>query len=130
MIKRYLEDIIERLFASPVVSSFDIGRQESEEDEGYVRVKCVLSNGDNLEFAECFEIQKNKVSINTYSYHWQNANGELIKRWDNVAHHKKLNTFPHHLHLHTGKVIASKPMTLNKILKELEKALPGNLDEE
>ena len=130
MIRKYLDDIIENLFTSPVVSSFDIKRQEAEEDEGYIRVKCILSNGDNLEFSEYVEIQKNKVSIITYCYHWQNRERELIKRWDNVAHHKKINTFPHHLHLHTGKVIESRPMTLSNVLKVLEKASAINLNEE
>ncbi len=29
-----------------------------------------------------------------YSYHWQDAQGRLITRWDNSPHHKGLPTFP------------------------------------
>lgn len=54
-------------------------------------------------------------------YHWQDAKGNVINRWDNVGHHKELNTFPFHVHLPTGEVSGTISMTLNKVLKEIEK---------
>jgi len=63
------------------------------------------------------------VHIETYSYHWQTASGRLVKRWDNVAHHKEVDTFPHHLHLSDGKVTKSLPMILKKVLLDIEKTL-------
>jgi len=33
-----------------------------------------------------------------YSFHWQDAAGKLLKRWDNAAHHRELSTHPNHLH--------------------------------
>ncbi len=34
-------------------------------------------------------------------------NKKLIFRYDNVAHHRKISTFPHHKHIKNG-VIASE----------------------
>jgi len=97
-------------------------RADGEED-GYIRIKCSLLNGDILEFAEYIQIRKNKIYIETYNFHWQAADGKLIKRWDNVEHHKDVDTYPCHLHLPEGRVISSTPMSLKKVLTEIEKTL-------
>lgn len=36
-----------------------------------------------------------------YSYHWQQADGTLILRWDNTAYYPGIATFPHHKHIET-----------------------------
>ncbi len=123
MIGAYLEEILQELFVNAAVSSFRIIRQEISDEEGYVRVKCVLSNGDTLEFSEYVELKGTGVHIVTYNYHWQTAKGPLVQRWDNVEHHRKVKTFPHHLHLSDEKVVDSGPMNLKKVLHEIEKQL-------
>ncbi len=50
-----------------------------------------------------------------YSFHWQNAKKEIIRRWDNSPHHPQIATFPFHLHT-TDDVRESMPMTLKKVL--------------
>jgi hypothetical protein len=37
-------------------------------------------------------------SIVTYSYHWADPQGNLIRRWDNTPHFPGLPGFPHHIH--------------------------------
>ncbi len=37
-----------------------------------------------------------------YSYHFQNAQSQLICRWDNAPDWPELYTFPHHKHTPTG----------------------------
>ena len=123
MIENYFESIFQELFVSHAISSFKLLKREVGDEDGYIRVKCILSNGDVLELAEYFHIHKNKVQIDTYSYHWQTAAGKLVKRWDNVPHHKDVDTFPHHLHLSDGKVLKSSPMTFKKVLADIEKAI-------
>ena len=123
MIDGYFNDIVESLFINQVISSFKILRKEVSEEDGYIRVKCSLSNGDIFEFAEYIVLHKNKISLQTYNYHWQGKDGKLIKRWDNVPHHRELDTFPHHLHLANGKTVSSTKVTLKKILSEIEKAI-------
>ena len=129
MMEDYFNDIVESLVVSLAVSSFYILRKELAEEDGYIRIKCNLTNGDILEFAEYIVVRKNKASIETYSYHWQDKAGGLLKRWDNVAHHKEVKTFPHHLHLPVEKVVGSTDMNLKKVLTEIEKSLPKPVDE-
>lgn len=123
MIEDYLEEIIENLSISPVVFSFTVVKREVGSEEGYIRIKCSLANGDLLEFAEYVEVRKAEVYTETYSFHWQTFDKRLIKRWDNVRHHKELGAFPYHLHLPDGQVMDSKPMDVGKVLAEIEKAL-------
>jgi hypothetical protein len=123
MIKSYVDVILRELFIHSSISSFKILRQETSDEEGYIRVKCVLSSSDILEFSEYIELKDGVIHIITYNYHWQNPKGSLVKRWDNVGHHKKVKTFPHHLHLADEKVIDSSPMNLIKVLQDIEKQL-------
>ena len=125
MVENYIEDIIQDISVSRAVFSFRVLRIEVGDKDGYVRIKCRLSNGDILEFAEYVIINKRKVCVETYSFHWQTADGKLRKRWDNVPHHKDVNTFPNHIHL-PNKVVGSSPKTLKKILADIEKALALN----
>lgn len=124
MIENHIEGILQELLTSPVVSSFKVIRQEIAENEGFIRIKCLLSDGGVVEFAEYIEIRSEEVSIETYSYHWQDLKGNLIRRWDNVRHHKEVSTYPHHLHLVTEEVLESMSMNLKKVLREIEDTLP------
>jgi len=57
-----------------------------------------------------------------YSFHWQDKQNKLIRRWDNSPYHKKIETFP--FHLHTANCIEnSKPMTLKKVLEFIKKQI-------
>ena len=47
---------------------------------------------------EYFRIVGESVQVSKYSFHWQNANGQLHKRWDNATHHPGLAAHPHHVH--------------------------------
>ncbi|MBI4825037.1 MAG: hypothetical protein HY807_01255 [Nitrospirae bacterium] len=123
MIDSYLDGITQELLVNPVISSFKILRQEAGEDDGYVRIKCTIFNSDILEFAEYLHIRKKRVCNETYSFHWQTAEGQLVKRWDNVQHHREIDSFPHHIHLPGRKIIGSTPMTLKKVLAEIEKTI-------
>ncbi len=124
MVEKYLDDIIQELIVSRVVSSFRVLKRVVGEGDGYIRIKCNLSNGDILEFAEYTQLRKNMIHLETYSFHWQSADGNLVKRWDNVKHHKDVGTYPYHLHLPNDAVIDSEPMNLKKVLATIEKVLP------
>lgn len=124
MLENYLDGIIHDLVVNHVVSSFKVLKREVVEEDGYIRIKCNLSNGDILEFAEYIRVIKNVIRLETYSFHWQSADGKLVKRWDNVNHHKEVGTYPCHLHLPDDTVNDSEPMNLKKVLAEIGKVLP------
>ncbi|MCK4763213.1 MAG: hypothetical protein KAW12_13535 [Candidatus Aminicenantes bacterium] len=57
-----------------------------------------------------------------YSYHWQDKNTNLIKRWDN-APDWDVKTFPHHIHINEDKVIPSYDRSIEKILEIIRKEI-------
>jgi len=123
MIELYFNKILEALSLSFAVSSFNVSKLRIAADEGFLRVKCTLSNDDVLEFAEYVKIIHAKSEITSYSYHWQRADGMLVKRWDNVPHHPELDGFPNHWHKADGKVEPSPPMSFQQVLFEIQTIL-------
>ena len=56
-----------------------------------------------------------------YAYHVSKGT-QLVIRWDNAPHHRQVNTFPHHKHVKED-ILASKEMSIEDILEELEKMI-------
>ncbi len=94
MLEDYLDSILQELLVNSVISSFKVLRREVGEEDGYVRIRCTLLNTNILEFAEYLQIRRKRIHIETYSFHWQTAEGKLVKRWDNVQHHEEIDSFP------------------------------------
>ena len=57
-----------------------------------------------------------------YSYHWQDKEKRLIRRWDNAPHHSNIETFPHHLHMEDD-VKPSEEPTFVEILEKIEEGV-------
>lgn len=127
MIEDYFDGLLQELIISHAVSSFNVLKQVTGDEEGFIRIKCTLNDSAILEFAEYVTARRNRIHIETYSYHWQSADGQLIKRWDNVPHHKEVKTFPRHIHLTDDKVVSSPVVDIRKVLADIEKKNPvGN----
>ena len=129
MIQTYFEQILLRLSISQAVRHFTILKQKESDEEGYLRVRCTLCNGDMFEGSEYVLCEPKSIVIETYSFHWQAAVGTLQRRWDNVAHHHEIKTFPHHVHTQNGEVKESEPMSFEKIISLLENALQDSISE-
>jgi len=59
----------------------------------FVNGKIVFNDSTILEFTESITPDRLR-----YRYQYMESNGILIFRYDNVPHHPKLYTFPHHKH--------------------------------
>jgi len=88
---------------------------EIDIDIGYLKGMLELIDGSVLYFIEFVKIQDNTANRLKYKYHWQSENGDLIARWDNVPHHREIDTFPYHMHDDKG-VHASKNTDLTTII--------------
>lgn len=98
-IAEYLEAVAQRLLADQIVSSFQIVRERATPIDGHLRARLVLSDGSRLEFSEYVQrTLDDRIQVVTYSYHWSNSEGALIRRWDNTPHYPRLAGFPHHVH--------------------------------
>ena len=120
MVEQYVDDILGRLFSSTAVASFRIVRRRIRDRDGHLRVRCVLVNGDLLEFSEYVVLHGEDIQIVDYSFQWQSP-VSLIRRWDNTRHHAQSSTFPAHVHIGTDEnVRESPPMSLDRVLEIIE----------
>ena len=79
----------------------------------FVNGKIVFYNSTVLEFTE--SITPNGLR---YRYQYMEGNGNLIFRYDNVPHHPKLSTFPHHKHA-KNTTTESGPVELKQVVEEI-----------
>ncbi|QGP92651.1 hypothetical protein MGLY_20390 [Neomoorella glycerini] len=105
-----------------IIQEFQVRDEFISEDFGYMRLRLNLINGDIAEMFEYVVRENNRIKTINYSFHLQNAEGTLLKRWDNAPHHRSLKNFPHHCHDgSSGKIISSREITGRAFLKELKK---------
>jgi len=127
-IQSYFAEMINNFLSSPIIDSFNIVREWQSEEEGYLRARCTLINGDTLEVSEYFEIIDEEIFVENYTFHWQDVNRKFVKRWDNVKHHKEIETFPYHIHEGEEKNIKpSEPMNHKKVLKNIQNDIEKNI---
>ncbi len=120
-IDAYLEATKERFVTDPIVTRFDVIRERSTLVDGYLRARLALADGSQLEFSEYMQRSSTgEIVVITYSYHWTDANHELIARWDNTPHFPDLPGFPDHMHDGaTGQVTPGQPMSIFTVLDEI-----------
>lgn len=94
----YLAYIKALIVASPQVVRWVVIREEAQGDKGLFRYRLTLRGDGLLEMFERFQVVRGRVQVAKYSFHWQDAAGQLLKRWDSAAHHPELLTRPHHVH--------------------------------
>jgi hypothetical protein len=94
----HLVSIKARIVAHPDVVRWTVIREEAQGDQGLFRYRLTLRGGDLLEMFEHFQVVVGSVRVSKYAFHWQDAAGQLRKRWDNAAHHPEVPTHPHHVH--------------------------------
>ena len=125
---RFIQDCFDaietRLIASPIVAAFDVIRREVTHTDGKIRIRATLTDGGLLELFEYVVEDQGQLNLQKYSFHWQDAKGELVQRWDNVNHYPDLPNAPHHVHQADGSVqsVLDIPGTID-ILYEIEDKL-------
>ena len=83
-----------------------------------------MSDKSLLEIFEYFYILEDVVKVEKYSFHWQDAEGNLISRWDNAKHHPNIATYPNHVHKNIeDKVYPHKAVDVKAILDIIEMQL-------
>lgn len=121
----HLELVKERLLTDPIVASFQIRRERHTVTDAHLRVRVTLTDGSQLEFSEYVErTPEDDVQVMVYSYHWENAEGELIRRWDNTPHFPNLPGFPHHIHDGpTGATLPGQAINIFLVLDQVQEIL-------
>jgi hypothetical protein len=117
----YFEDVERSVLESGAVSDYTVLRHEVTSTDGKMRLRAQLRDGGVLELFEyvILDAQEQIVRLK-YSYHWQSADGHLVRRWDAVHHHPELAYAPHHVHLSSGSVEGvAEPPSIAGVLLEI-----------
>ena len=121
----YLRTIEAALIESPVIRSYVIVRRWANTDDGYIRIRATLVNGDFLELAEYFVVEGSQIRTVDYRHQWMAADKRrLRRRWDSTPDHPHLPNFPYHVHVEEEtNVHPDQPRSILNILTELEHAI-------
>lgn len=124
-ITEYFDSVKERLLTDSLVKTFHILRERTTSLDGYLRARVVLTGNSQLEFAEYAQHRPDEqIEVVTYSYHWADAEDNLIRRWDNTPHFPDLSGFPHHIHEGPADVVRpGEPTNIFAILDEIARRL-------
>ena len=104
-----------------IVQESNIVYEARSHDRGFVYGELTLTNGNILAVRE-FVKTTSIVDREMYTYQYMTTENQLVFRYDNTGHHRKLNlsTFPHHKHDGSEtNVIASAAPNLAEVLQEI-----------
>ena len=106
-------EILRLLEDCPFVKSYEVLEHKTWQNGSYIKLNVLFKDNSTLYIREYISPDER-----FYSFHWQDKMKELICRWDNSIHHKKIITFPHHKHV--GKeTMPSREITLEEILESI-----------
>jgi hypothetical protein len=84
-----------------------------------LRIRIRFANGNLLEVNEALQVESAILVWVDYRYHYQDAQNQLIFRYDNTPHFPDLPSFPHHKHLPSQVIACTRP----KLIQVFQEAL-------
>ncbi|MCL1470012.1 toxin-antitoxin system TumE family protein [Argonema antarcticum] len=125
LIENYFQLLRELIESCTLVQSFNLIPATRGESEGFIRGVINLTDGSMLYLREFVNVETTIIR-EMYSYQYMDGSKNLIFRYDNVEHHKKLNlpNYPHHKHDGSEEnVNSSNAPMLADVLNEIESLL-------
>lgn len=120
----FLEQAKLQIHQSLHVVSATLVREKLEEDAAYYQFRLLLIDGSRLDASARAEEIASNLSVTKYRFHWQDSNGDLIARWDNAPHHRRLSTFPDHIHDGgEANIQPHAPVSIADVLAEIDRRL-------
>lgn len=121
-ISAYLDEITLALVSSPVIAEYEVVRCWANADDGYIRVRATLSNGDFLEAAEYVVLDQGQLVTEDYRYQWMAGEKKtLLRRWDSTPDWPRLPGSPHHVHVGEETTVEpGRPLSLLDLVILLE----------
>jgi hypothetical protein len=121
-IEDYFERVRQTLDACFAVESFHIAYDKRGSHEGFIRGQAYFVDGSILHLREYVDAETTLDRL-TYVYQYVTLTGQLVFRYDNTGHHKKLQlrTYPHHKHAGGEEDVVESPAPeLAAVLREIE----------
>ncbi|AFZ11047.1 hypothetical protein Cri9333_0044 [Crinalium epipsammum PCC 9333] len=125
LIEEYFQQLLDIIHYCPIKSSYDWEAQKRGEYEGFIRAAVRFTDNSVLYLREFVDVE-NTIERETYSYQYMDDANNIIFRYDNAEHHKKLNlpNYPHHKHEgREDNILFSNAPMLADVLKEIERLL-------
>jgi hypothetical protein len=125
LIEDYFQQIRILIESSEIVKIFNLETEKRGIYEGFIRAKLEFKDNSLLHLREFIYVEISP-DRKMYSYQYMTSENNLIFRYDNTEHHRKLNltTFPHHKHDGSeDNIVKSDAPFLAEILKEIDKIL-------
>jgi len=121
-IEVYFQQVCEAIDACPVIQSSDVAYDKRSTHEGFIRGEIYFVDGSILHLREFVDVETTLHRL-TYVYQYLDPTRQLVFRYDNTGHHRKLNlpTFPHHKHEGSENNVAASPARdLATVLSQIE----------
>ena len=121
----YLTEIELALVVNQSIVQYEVVRSWTNADDGYIRVRATLANGDFLETTEFFVMEQERVEIVDYRHQWMDASRTILRRrYDCTPHHPEVEGFPHHVHVGSeDHVVAGRKLGVIDLLQLLDQEL-------
>lgn len=107
------------------IELFDRSDKAGQISEFYARLRSY--DGSILQVVEKLTIERYVIIKSRYAYHYQQANGDTIFRYDNAPHYPEIETHPHHKHI-GDLVVAAQPPDITEVLREIDDLLYPSTD--
>ena len=119
LLTEYLFDLtktIDEYSKSGWILMSELNIDARSEKIGLIKGKALFINDSKLLFTEYLDLRYGIEKL-TYSFHYQDKNGNLIFRYDNAAHKPALN-FKNHKHIKSH-ILQSNIPDLKDVLEEI-----------
>lgn len=119
-VETYFESVSKRLLTDSLIVWHEVLIERASPQEGYFRARVYFIDNSMMDFSEFIVPQENgELERIDYRFHWQDAQGTLIRRWDNTPHYPALTGFPHHVHHDKSTVEGGNPVNFFDVLAEI-----------
>jgi hypothetical protein len=117
-IQRYIDTIFSLRSVTVEYVQWKIGI-----DDSFIEARLRFWDGSMLEIRESIIPELALVVNKTeYAFHYQDANGQLVLRYDNAPHHPEISTHPHHKHIE-DRIESAQVPDLSDVLREIDQIL-------
>ncbi|MDY0096315.1 MAG: DUF6516 family protein [Candidatus Vecturithrix sp.] len=120
-IEAYFETLQPLIRDCGYIQSTTITTDKRSDYVGFFKADLYFIDGSVL-FVREFVFTKTELMKDMYAYHYQDAQGQIIFRYDNTRHFPQFPTFPHHKHL-ASEVLAAREVDLQQVIQEIVERL-------
>ncbi len=122
MVNGYLQRLYDTVISRGYIEVEQLVFDNRSNERGTITGRLKYHDGSLLELGEVIILRNGQITKLRYSYHYQDASGELIFRYDNAPHYPNIPTHPHHKHVGLVVEPAQAP-DLSEVLREIDELI-------